>query len=82
MQLISLTPTNGVVKKHVNGAFFLFSHQSEVKHGIDQVQKVTVLVVFCIYLCISYFAMACSFLQLIFTLQFLHNFYIKVDINR
>ena len=28
-----------------------------------------------------YFAIACSFLQLIFTLQFLHNFYIEVDVN-
>ena len=28
-----------------------------------------------------YFAIACSFLQLIFSLQFLRNFYIKIDVN-
>ena len=28
-----------------------------------------------------YFAIACSFLQLMFTLQFLHNFYMKFDVN-
>ena len=29
-----------------------------------------------------YFAIACSFPQLIFTLQFVHNFYIKVEVNK
>ena len=30
----------------------------------------------------DYFATACSFLQLIFTLELLHNFYTKVDVDK